>query len=273
MISLNPLIPSEKLDETSDEDAAELVSQPSSRSDAVMEDLNFMMYGDMQEPLTPDGMEIATIHWSKRTHFNLRGDRDAEIRGDIVNLKYRYESVRFLYDLKTGRATYLLACTDNDFEYYAKALEGRKMPAGRRPHPFSIHFILLFKSVLERNQALEDSLRSLLLLEDRSIFRKSKVTFETADDTKRRLQDLHSLFKEAVISDNNNKRQIATIDCLIRDLDRLAKTVKENPWACPIDEHDHQRIIDGFRCLKDFCQDRERRLKSRSQRVQNLIAL
>lgn len=207
------------------------------------------------------------------THFNLRGDRDAEIHGDIVELTYRYESVRFLYDLKTGRATYLLACTDHDFEYYAKALEGRKMPAGRRPHPFSIHFILLFKSVLERDQALEDSLRSLLLLEDRSIFRKSKVTFEAADDTKRRLQDLHSLFKEALISDNNNKRQIATIDCLIRDLDRLAKTVKENPWACPIDEHDHQRIIDGFRCLKDFCQDRERRLKSRSQRVQNLIAL
>ncbi len=207
------------------------------------------------------------------THFNLRGDRDAEIRGEIVDLKYRYESVRFLYDLKTGRATYLLACTDNDFEYYAKALEGRKLPSGRRPHPFSIHFILLFKSVLERNQCLEDSLRSLLLQEDRSIFRKSKVTFETADDTKRRLQDLHSLFKEAVISDNNNKRQIATIDCLLRDLDRLAKTVKDNPWARPIDEHDHQRIIDGFRCLKDFCQDRERRLKSRSQRVQNLIAL
>lgn len=59
------MITSEKLDETSDEEAAELVSQPSSRSDAVMEDLTFMMYGDMQEPLTPDGMELATIHWSK----------------------------------------------------------------------------------------------------------------------------------------------------------------------------------------------------------------
>ncbi len=65
MILPNPLIPSEKLEETSDEDAAELVSKLSSQSDAVMEDLNFMMYGDMQEPLTPDGMEIATIHWSK----------------------------------------------------------------------------------------------------------------------------------------------------------------------------------------------------------------
>lgn len=207
------------------------------------------------------------------THFNLRGDRDAEIHEDTVHLTYRYESVSFLYNFKTGRATYLLACTDDDFEYYAKALEGRKMPAGRHPHPFTIHLILLFKSVLEPSQGLEDSLRRLLFLEDRSIFRKSKVTFEAADNTKRRLQDLHSLFKEALIRDNNNKRQIATIDCLIRDLDRLAKTVKETPWAHPIDEHDHQRIIDGFRCLKDFCLDRERRLKSRSQRVQNLIAL
>ncbi|KAL8932780.1 MAG: hypothetical protein Q9216_006678, partial [Gyalolechia sp. 2 TL-2023] len=207
------------------------------------------------------------------THYNLRGDRDPEISGGTVNLTYRYQSVRFLYNIHTGRATYLLACSEESFEYYARALEGRKMPAGRRAHPFSIHLILLFKSVLERNQELEESLRKLLLLEDRSIFRKTKVTFETADDTKRRLQDLHSLFKDVLIRENNNKRQIATIDCLIRDLDRLRTTVKQTDGAFPIDEHDHQRIIDGFHCLKDFCQDRERRLKGRSQRVQNLIAL
>lgn len=147
------------------------------------------------------------------------------------------------------------------------------MSTGRRAHPFSIHLILVFKSVLERNQELEESLRKLLLLEDRSIFRKTKVTFETADDTKRRLQDLHSLFKDVLIKDNINKRSIATIDCLIRDLERLWNTVKQTDGAFPIDEHDHHRIVDGFRCLKDFCLDRERRLRSRSQRVQNLIAL
>lgn len=34
-------------------------------SDAVMEDLNFMMFGDTEETSTADGMGIATIHWSK----------------------------------------------------------------------------------------------------------------------------------------------------------------------------------------------------------------
>ncbi|KAL9025640.1 MAG: hypothetical protein Q9196_005566, partial [Gyalolechia fulgens] len=319
----NPIIRVTQQEDRSDGDGAELVNETSLESDLVMEDLSFMIFDDMRGSGTPDGEEIAKIHWSKNCHksgcsdsgmhleateylerddgpavllgqlqqnatlertrtggalhfgihFNLRGDRDTEIRDETVDLRYRYQSVRFLYNVQTGRATYLLACSNDSFEYYAKALEGRKMPVGRRAHPFSIHLILLFKSVLERNQELQESLRKLLVLERRSIFRKSKVTFETADDTKGRLQDLHSLFKEGLILENINKRNLATIDCLIRDLDRLRTTVQQTDGAYPIDEHDHQRIADGFYCLKDFCQDRERRLKSRSQRVQNLIAL
>lgn len=340
--SQSPIIQITQHEERSDDDGTELVNETSMQSDLVMEDLSFMMFDDMDASGTPDGEEIAKIHWSQNcdrsecsdslmqleatehlekadgpallfgqlkqnvtvertrimrlitlqvesmyhsgicrngssvnfgTHYNLRGDRNPEISGETVNLAYRYQSVRFLYNVQTGRATYLLACSEESFEYYARALEGRRMPAGRRAHPFSIHLILVFKSVLERNQELEEGLRRLLLLEDRSIFRKTKVTFETADDTKRRLQDLHSLFRDVLIRDNNNKRQIATIDNLVQDLDRLWTTVKQTDGAFPIDEHDHQRIVDGFRCLKDFCLDRERRLKSRSQRVQNLIAL
>lgn len=147
------------------------------------------------------------------------------------------------------------------------------MPGGRRPHPFCIHLILLFKSVFVWNQELEKALGKLLYLENRSIFRPSKVTFESADETKRRLQELHRLFKDVLIRNNTNKRHIEMIASLTRDLDRILTTVRSTEDAFPIDEHDHQRIVDGFHCLKDFCLDRERRLTSRGQRVQNLIAL
>ncbi|KAL8731095.1 MAG: hypothetical protein Q9166_003623 [cf. Caloplaca sp. 2 TL-2023] len=327
-------------------------------NEVAMEDLSFIIFGDMGETSTEGGMDIAIIHWSKNcekadcndsrmqieatehlkssdgpsllfgqlkqastvsrtkimrlmtlqiesgyhssidktggslnfsmsisatmmdwvdgklgAYYNLQGDREPDIDGNTVVLKFNWQSLSFSYDLNTGRATYLLACADKDFEYYKKALGDQRLPAGRRSHPFSIHLILLFKGVLARNEELEGALRKLLLFEDRSIFRRSKVTFESGDDTKRRLQELHSLLKEVLIRDNDNKRYIATTESLIRDLDRLQQAVKTIPGAFPIDEYDHQRMVDGFHCLKSFCLDRERRLETRLQRVQNLIAL
>ncbi|KAL8770491.1 MAG: hypothetical protein Q9194_005156 [Teloschistes cf. exilis] len=260
-------------DETVDEEENVVRNQSLDDSDAVMEDLNFIMFGDMGKTDTANGLEIAIIHSSRSTHYNLRENRDPEIRGGTVHLHYNWQSLKFLYNVKSGRATYLLACSDEDFEYYAKALDDWKMPGGRRPHPFCIHLILLFKSVFAWNQELENALAKLLYLENRSIFRSSKVTFERADETKRRLQELHRLFKDVLIRNNTNKRHIEMIGCLTRDLDRILTTVRCTEDAFPIDEHDHQRIVDGFNCLKNFCLDRERRLTSRAQRVQNLIAL
>ncbi|KAL8778170.1 MAG: hypothetical protein Q9213_007531 [Squamulea squamosa] len=206
-------------------------------------------------------------------YYNLQGDREPEIKNEVVILKFNWQSLSFSYNLVTGRASYLLACSNTDFEYYKRALSDRKLPAGRYPHPFSIHLILLFEGVLARNEELEDLLRRLLLLEDRSIYRRSKVTFESGDDTKGRLQELHSLLKELLIRDNSNKRYIASIESLILDLARLQKTIKSTAGTFQIDDFDHQRMLDGFHCLKTFCLDRERRIATRLQRVQNLIAL
>ncbi|KAL8692420.1 MAG: hypothetical protein Q9224_003962 [Gallowayella concinna] len=162
---------------------------------------------------------------------------------------------------------------DTKFESYQEAIGDPQVPTGERPHPFSIHLILLFKGVLARNEELEEALRKMLLLEDRSIYRGSKVTFESGDDTKRRLQELHSLFQEMLIRKGSNQRYMAIADSLIRDLDRLQKAVQSTRGALPIEEYEHQRMLDGFQCLKSFCLDRECRLETRLQRVQNLIAL
>lgn len=63
--SQNPVIQVTQQETCTDCDGAELVNETSMGSDLVMEDLSFMMFDDMHEPSTPDGMEIATIHWSK----------------------------------------------------------------------------------------------------------------------------------------------------------------------------------------------------------------
>lgn len=124
-------------------------------------------------------------------YYNLRGD---------------WQPLSFSYNLFTGRASYLLACSDENFESYKKAVCDRRLPAGRRPHPFSIHLILLFKGILARSEQLEETLRRFLSYEDRIIYRRTKVTFESGDATKFRLQELHSLFKELLIHANINKR-------------------------------------------------------------------
>ncbi|KAL8667761.1 MAG: hypothetical protein Q9168_007192 [Polycauliona sp. 1 TL-2023] len=226
-----------------------------------------LFFGQLAQPHQAFLMQLS------EAYYNLRGDREPEIEGDKVILKFSWQSLTFAYNLATGRASYLLACSDKDFESYLEALGDRKVPASRQPHPFSLHLILLFKSVLNKNEELEESLRRLLLYEDRSIFRRSKVTFESGDATKQRLQELHSLFKELLLGDNSNKRYIASIDSLMRDLTRLQKTIKSTGHALEIDEYSHQRMMDGFRCLKSFCLDRDRRIDTRLQRVRNLIAL
>ncbi len=206
-------------------------------------------------------------------YYNLQGDRELQIEGDTVIYKFNWQSLTFSYNLFTGRASYLLACSDEDFGAYKKAVGDRRLPAGRRPHPFSLHLILLFKGILARSEQLEEALRRLMLCEDQIIYRRTEVTFESGDATKLRLQELHSLFKDLLVYANHNKRYIASVNSLVRDLDRLQKTIKSTAGTFPIDDYDHRRMSDGFHYLISFCLDRERRIETRLRRVQNLIAL
>lgn len=52
-------------DETVDEDGYMARDPTLDGSDAITEDLNFIMFGDTEETHTADGMGIATIHWSR----------------------------------------------------------------------------------------------------------------------------------------------------------------------------------------------------------------
>lgn len=56
-------------DKKMDEEENVVRNQSLDDSDAVMEDLNFIMFGDMGETDTANGLEIATIHSSRSKLF------------------------------------------------------------------------------------------------------------------------------------------------------------------------------------------------------------
>ena len=112
-----------------------------------------------------------------------------------------------------------------------------------------------------------------MMLEEKLLRGSSKVTYETPDETKHHLQVLHGLFLDLSMSINHNKSSISNIQYLLRDLERVKNSPASVDKAHVIDEYSHQRLVDGFRSLEDFCKERANRLASRQQRVQNLVGL
>ena len=162
---------------------------------------------------------------------------------------------------------------DEDLDYYYAQPPNLGSLTQTLMHPFAMHLVFLFKGALSRCAELENLFHHLLTLETRLLRAENRVTAETAQDTKVLLQDLHGLFREMVAGENVNKRDLATANGLLNDLERLKRLANAGKGLHPLDEESHQRMIDGFLCLKSFCEGREVRLANRSRRVENLIGL
>ena len=162
---------------------------------------------------------------------------------------------------------------EDDLNYYRDQPPNLEVLTQALIHPFALHLVFLFAGALYRSWELEDLSHRLQTLE-RQLFRlDSLVTAETAQDTKVHLQILHQLFREMVASENINKRDLSTANCLLSDLRRLQNLARTSQDPYPLDEESHQRVTDGLLFLKSFCEGREVRLASRSRRVENLISL
>ena len=162
---------------------------------------------------------------------------------------------------------------EDDLNYYRDQPPNLEVLTQASMHPFALHLVFLFKGALSRSVELEDLFHRLLTLETHLLRGDSRVTAETAQDTKVHLQILHGLFREMVAGENVNKRFLATANSLLSDLRRLQMLAQTGQDPYPLDEESHQRITDGLLCLKTFCEGREVRLANRSRRVENLIGL
>ena len=155
--------------------------------------------------------------------------------------------------MATDRAIYLLSCRrTRDFRFYVASLDAHALPPNTALHPFTIHLILLFKLVLSRGAHLEKLIRTLIAEEEGrrggaqqqqqqqqqqegggygngevgGFFRSTNDNEEDQSDldaveTERHLRRLHGLFQELTVSENVNRREMATVECLLRDLRRL----------------------------------------------------
>lgn len=177
-------------------------------------------------------------------------DIDYSLRGDKFLRGERRQAVRFRYNVATDRAIYLLTCRrSRDFRFYMASLDAHALPPNTALHPFTIHFILLFKLVLSRGAHLEKLIRTLIAEEEGrrggaqqqegggggggygngeagGVFGSTNDNEEDQSDldaveTERHLRRLHGLFKELTVSENVNRREMTNVECLLRDLRRL----------------------------------------------------
>lgn len=76
-----------------------------------------------------------------------------------------------------------------------------------------------------------------------------------------------------ILLEQHNDRDLSNVRNLLNDMGRLEKEANKLGEEYAIDRSRYDQTSDGLLCLQDFCIDRDRRLKNRKQRVQNLIAL
>lgn len=183
--------------------------------------------------------------------------------------------VHFRYNLQNGRASYLLACAEDQFQPYVYLLSDDLINAKAGLHPFAIHLVIFYKHCIERGEIIEELLRSLLAVESEYFSPDDddgNITTQTANETRSRLKELHSLFRNIVIQENNSKGISATLQRLSKDLDRVTALAQSNNGVHNIEPQSHSRIVDGFLYLQDIYQDRATRLSTRKERVQNSVA-
>lgn len=137
------------------------------------------------------------------------------------------------------------------------SLDAYTLPPNTPFHPFCIHLILLFKLVLLRGVHLEKLIRTLIVEEggrrgdgaqqqqqeeeeqgggghgngESGVFVSSTNNKDQsgsdAAETERHLRRLHGLFKDLTVGENVNRREMATVECLLRDLRRLRGNVSK----------------------------------------------
>ena len=187
--------------------------------------------------------------------------------------------VFFRYNLMTERT--ICAFAERDMKSSAlgrdqvtiKSFEGfARLTAshGTWLHPFSVHLIILYHIVWTRKVILDKMLDDLLKIEKLLLDGSLIAMKSTIESFQVWIQTLHEISRTLITLEHSNENDIANIDSLLRDLDRLGAedaTMRAKRQRC------QERMKDGFLYLRSACLERARKVVNRKQRTQNLIAL
>lgn len=131
---------------------------------------------------------------------------------------------------------------------------------------------MMFDTFCAKSDMIENNLKTLLSIE-RQILNGNLIAIKLIKELGNYSQELHVLSRDMILLEAHNDRDLSNVRNLLNDMGRLEKEANKLGEEYAIDRSRHEQTSDGLLCLQDFCINRDRRLKNRKQRVQNLIAL
>jgi hypothetical protein len=198
-------------------------------------------------------------------------DIEAGIIEPVTLVKHR-QPVYSRYSFKEKISTFVIANARNITEQMITEFTGLCKSSAQAIHPFSLHLAMMFDTICAKSDMMEKNLMTLLSIE-RQILNGYLIAMKLIKELSNYSQDLHVLSRDMIILEEHNDRDLSNVRNLLNDIGRLEKEANKLREEYAIDGSLHDQTSDGLLCLQDFCIDRDRRLKNRKQRVQNLIAL
>lgn len=191
---------------------------------------------------------------------------------DLVMMVKHQQPLYSRYSFKEKISTFVVANARNITEEMILEFTGLCKSLAQAIHPFSLHLAMMFDTFCAKSDMIENNLKTLLSIE-RQILNGSLIAMKLIKELGNYSQELHVLSRDMILLEAHNDRDLSNVRNLLNDMGRLEKEANKLGEEYAIDRSLHEQTSDGLLCLQDFCVDRDRRLKNRKQRVQNLIAL
>jgi hypothetical protein len=203
--------------------------------------------------------------------FDVEACKQPGCLDQITLVKYQ-QPIYSRYSFKQKISTFVIANARNRTERLILEFTGLCKSLAQAIHPFSLHLALMFDIISAKGDLMENNLKTLLSIE-KQILNGSLIAMKLVEELGNYSQELHVLSRDMIILEQYNDRDLSNVRNLLNDMGRLEKEANKLGEEYAIDRSRHDQTSDGLLCLQDFCIDRDRRLKNRKQRVQNLIAL
>ncbi|KAJ5970424.1 uncharacterized protein N7479_000342 [Penicillium vulpinum] len=127
--------------------------------------------------------------------------------------------------------------------------------------------------VLSTRSTELDNLVKLLLWIETQLHQGSIFEITDSDRFSKYVQMLHKMSRSLITLEHNNQRDTSNIDHLLHDHSRLGRLARRHRSEAKIDPVCHDRVRDDLLALRDFCDDRHRRILNLHQRTNNFITL
>jgi len=205
---------------------------------------------------------------------------------DMV-LHHQYEPIYFRHDISTGHTLYILLNAKGDLRTLihdiGKGLQGsftqcackkkrRCTCQHSRLHPFAMHSAIMFYVLSTRSAELDNLVKWLLWIETQ-LHQGSIFEITDSDRFSKYVQLLHKMSRSLITLEHSNQRDTSNIDHLLHDHSRLGRLANRHRSEAKIDAECHDRVRDDLLALRDFCDDRHRRILNLRQRTNNFITL